>query len=285
MTQADLSDMLTPADQQRKLCFIGGGNMAQAMIAGLKNNQHDMSCVSVVEIDAEKRASLKREFGVQVSDQLPAVVQADIVILATKPQQLRDLAIFLGSLLQHQLLISIAAGVRAEDISRWLGGYPHIVRVMPNTPAQIQAGISAMYALPQVSAQHQQQAQHIMQAVGVTLWLDDEAKMDAVTAVSGSGPAYVFYFIEALQEAAMALGLSAEQAQALSLETFVGASLLAAQSSDSPASLRQKVTSKGGTTEQALLSMQQQQVQQAIITAVKAAAERAQSLGESLGKD
>ncbi len=268
-----------------KICFIGGGNMAQALLAGLQNNQQDMQSVTVIEIDADKRQQLKQQFNVQVSDQLPAVSQADIVVLAIKPQQLRDLAIFLGSLLHHQLIISIAAGVKALDISRWLGGYVHIVRVMPNTPAQIQAGISALYALPQVSPQHQQQAQQIMQAVGATLWLNDETQMDAVTAISGSGPAYVFYFIEALQQAAIELGLDPQQAQALSLETFVGASLLAAQSTHSPAELRQQVTSKGGTTEQALLILQQQQVQQAIKQAAKAAAERSKALGEILGKD
>ncbi len=267
------------------ICFIGGGNMAQALLAGLQNNQQDMRHVSVVEIDGDKRQQLKQQFGVQVSDQLPAVSQADIVILAIKPQQLRDLAIFLGSLLQQQLVISIAAGVKAQDISRWLGGYAHIIRVMPNTPAQIQAGISALYALPEVSPAHQQQAEQIMQAVGATLWLQDEAQMDAVTAISGSGPAYVFFFIEAMQQAALALGLDAEQAKALSLETFVGASLLAAQSLHSPAELRQQVTSKGGTTEQAILTLQQHQVQQAIMQAAKAAAERSKALGDILGKD
>ncbi len=139
------------SSSQLNICFIGGGNMAQALLAGLQNNQQDMRHVSVVEIDGDKRQQLKQQFGVQVSDQLPAVSQADIVILAIKPQQLRDLAIFLGSLLQQQLVISIAAGVKAQDISRWLGGYAHIIRVMPNTPAQIQAGISALYALPEIA--------------------------------------------------------------------------------------------------------------------------------------
>ena len=269
----------------QKICFIGGGNMAQALIAGLQNNQHEMSSVSVIEIDAEKRTQLKQTYGVQVSDQLPAVSQSEIVVLAVKPQQLRDLSIFLGSLLNQQLVISIAAGVKASDISKWLGAYPYIVRAMPNTPAQIQAGVSGLFAMPEVSDQQRQVAQQIMQAVGETLWLDEESKMDAVTAVSGSGPAYVFYFIEAMQQAALELGLDAEQAKALSLETFVGASLLAAQSLHDPAALRQQVTSKGGTTEQAILSMQQQQVQQAIIQAIKAAAHRSKELGEILGKD
>jgi len=275
-----MSDALT-----QKICFIGGGNMAQALIAGLQNNQHDMSSVCVVEIDADKRAQLKQNYGVQVSDQLPAVTQSDIVVLAVKPQQLRDLAIFLGSLLSTQLVVSIAAGVKASDISKWLGAYPYIVRAMPNTPAQIQAGISGLFALAEVSDAQRQAAQQIMQAVGETLWLDQESKMDAVTAVSGSGPAYVFYFIEAMQQAAIELGLDAEQSKSLSLETFVGASLLAAQSLHDPATLRQQVTSKGGTTEQAILSMQNQQVQQAIIQAIKAAANRSKELGEILGKD
>jgi len=271
--------------QAQKICFIGGGNMAQALIAGLQHNQHDMACVSVIEIDQDKRQQLQQQYGVQVSDQLPIVAQSDIVVLAVKPQQLRDLAIFLGSLLNHQLVISIAAGVKASDISKWLGGHAQIVRVMPNTPAQIQAGVSALFALSQVSVEQRQAAGHIMQAVGEILWLDDEQKMDAVTAISGSGPAYIFYFLEAMQEAAMALGLDADQAKTLSLETFVGASLLAAQSMQAPATLRQQVTSKGGTTEQAIQFMQQANVKQHIIDAIKAAAERSRELGEILGKD
>jgi pyrroline-5-carboxylate reductase len=268
-----------------KICFIGGGNMARALIGGLKNNGYLMNDISVIEPEAEKRAQLQADFGVNVTEQLPSVTMADIVVLAVKPQQLRDLSIFLGSLLQQQLLISIAAGIRAKDIARWLGGYHSIVRVMPNTPAQIQAGISGLYAMPDVTENQHHQAETIMSAVGEVLWLDEESKMDAVTAISGSGPAYVFYFIEAMQQAALELGLNEEQAKILSLETFIGSSLLAAQSLETPATLRSQVTSKGGTTEQAIQTMEAAAVKSAIIKAAKAAANRSQELGDMLGKD
>ena len=268
-----------------KICFIGGGNMARALIGGLKTNGYLMSDINVIEPDAEKRQALKADFGVSVTEQLPNVTLADIIVLAVKPQQLRDLSIFLGSLLQQQLIISIAAGIRAQDIGRWLGGYQAIVRVMPNTPAQIQAGVSGLYAMPKVSGVQRSQAETIMNAVGQSIWLDNEAQIDAVTAISGSGPAYVFYFIEALQQAALELGLNEAQAKTLSLQTFTGASKLAEQSTENPATLRSQVTSKGGTTEQAILSMESAAVKAAIISAAKAAAQRSKELGDLLGKD
>ncbi|KAF0836479.1 pyrroline-5-carboxylate reductase [Methylovorus glucosotrophus] len=268
-----------------KISFIGGGNMARALIGGLQSNGYAMDAISVIEPDADKRQQLHAEYGVHVTEQLPSVSSADVIVLAVKPQQLRDLAIFLGSLLHGQLVISIAAGIRSQDLARWLGGYQAIVRVMPNTPAQIQAGISALYALPAVSAAQKDIADTIMQAAGKTVWLDAEQKMDAVTAISGSGPAYVFYFIEAMQQAALELGLSAEDARLLSLQTFAGATALAAQSSETPATLRAQVTSKGGTTERALLSMDTAGVKNAIIQAAHAAAARSAELGDQLGKE
>ncbi len=268
-----------------KICFIGGGNMARALIGGLQTNGYLMSDINVIEPDAEKRIQLKADFGVSVTEQLPSVAMADIVVLAVKPQQLRDLSIFLGSLLQKQLLISIAAGIRAKDIARWLGGYQSIIRVMPNTPAQIQLGVSALYAMPEVTQAQHVQAETILKAVGEILWLDEETKMDAVTAISGSGPAYVFYFIEAMQQAALELGLNEEQAKTLSLQTFIGASKLAEQSHEPPATLRSQVTSKGGTTEQAILTMESASVKSSIIKAAKAAAARSEELGDILGKD
>ncbi|HZV99696.1 MAG TPA: pyrroline-5-carboxylate reductase [Methylophilaceae bacterium] len=268
-----------------KISFIGGGNMARALIGGLRNNSFNMADITVLETDADKRVQLQADFGIQVTEQLPNASSADVIVLAVKPQQLRDLSIFLGSLLQRQLVISIAAGIRSQDIARWLGGYQSIVRVMPNTPAQVLAGVSALYALPAVSAVQREQAQTILNAVGSTLWLDDESKMDAVTAISGSGPAYVFYFIEAMQQAALELGLPEEQARLLSLQTFAGASALASASSEAPAVLRAQVTSKGGTTERALLTLEAAEVKSAIIKAAQAAAARSQELGDLLGKD
>ncbi|OAM51379.1 pyrroline-5-carboxylate reductase [Methylovorus sp. MM2] len=267
------------------ISFIGGGNMARAMISGLKANGFAMESINVIDPDSEKRAQLKAEFGITTTEQLPSISNADVIVLAVKPQQLRDLAIFLGSMLQHQLVISIAAGIRSHDLARWLGGYAKIVRVMPNTPAQIQLGISALYAMPEVTSKQHEQAEMILAAVGKTLWLDEESKMDAVTAISGSGPAYIFYFIEAMQQAAVELGLSEEEARTLSLTTFTGASQLATLSSDSPSALRAQVTSKGGTTEQAILALESAAVKSTIIKAAKAAANKSEALGDQLGKD
>ncbi|MCB5188433.1 pyrroline-5-carboxylate reductase [Methylobacillus caricis] len=268
-----------------KISFIGGGNMARAIIGGLKQKGFNTADINVIELDAEKRTQLEQEFQVQTSEHLPSVNQSDVIVLAVKPQQLRDLSIFLASFLQQQLIISIAAGIGCEALSRWLGGYNAIVRVMPNTPAQIQAGVSGMYAAAGVSMEQREQADLLLAAAGSTLWVDDESKIDAVTAISGSGPAYVFYFIEALEQAALELGLTADQARSLSLQTFAGASQLATQSNVAPATLRAQVTSKGGTTERALLNMENAGVKQAIIGAAHAAAERAHELGELLGKD
>ena len=268
-----------------KISFIGGGNMARALIGGLIAQGWQPDDIGVVELDSDKRKQLQAEYGITVSNQLPSVAMADIVVLAVKPQQLRDIAIFLGSLLRHQLVISIAAGIRSADLIRWLGGYDAVIRVMPNTPAQIRSGVSALFAAPGVSAEQRTQAENILSAVGTTVWLDEEAQMDAVTAVSGSGPAYVFYFIEAMQQAAQELGLSPEQARDLSLQTFLGASQLALQSTETPDVLRAQVTSKGGTTERALLSMENSGIKAAIVQALRAAADRSREMGDLLGKD
>lgn len=259
--------------------------MAAALVSGLQKTSFPMSNILVIEPDAEKRNQLQARFGIQVSGQTTNLETYDVIVLAVKPQQLRELAISLANVLQNQLVISIAAGIRSSDLIRWLGGYSQVVRVMPNTPAQIQAGVSALFAATNVSSLQREQATTLLAAVGETLWLDDEHKMDAVTAISGSGPAYVFYFIEALQQAAMDLGLSKEQARLLSLHTFHGASQLALQSTDAPATLRAQVTSKGGTTERALLGMETAEIKSNIIKAAFSAATRSQELGELLGKD
>ncbi len=276
------------------LAFIGGGNMAQALIIGLKS-QHDlnqqvaMQNITVIELDVNKRAGLGQQLGVNATDDLQQIQTCDVIVLAIKPQQLPNLAKTLAPLLNKQLIISIAAGIRLADLSRWLGNdgttYGTIVRAMPNTPAQIQAGITGLYAMPKVSTAQIAQADLILRAAGGTLWLDSEEKLDAVTAISGSGPAYVFYFIEALQAAAIKLGLNEAQAKQLSIATFKGASLLADASTTPIATLREQVTSKGGTTEQGLLSLQDSKVKQAIILAAQKAYQRAKSLGIELGRD
>jgi pyrroline-5-carboxylate reductase len=269
-----------------KIAFIGGGNMAGALIGGLLQRGYAATDLSVVEIDAAARERLTKRFGI------PAVPAAgtetsssDVILLAVKPQHMRAAGQDLRPLLSTQLVISIAAGTRTLDLSRWLGGYAHIVRVMSNTPALVLAGVSALYAMPSVGADSRAQAQGILAAVGSTLWVEREELLDAVTAVSGSGPAYVFYFIEALEQAASELGLPAAAARRLSLETFLGAARLADDSVDAPAVLRERVTSKGGTTERALASLESNHVKSLIVEAVRSAAQRSRELGDELGRD
>jgi pyrroline-5-carboxylate reductase len=267
-----------------KISFIGGGNMARALIIGLLDDGTPAQQITVVEPDSTKRQQLQQQFGINTSEQLAAAANADNIVLAIKPQQLREIAVSLASLLQQQLVISIAAGIRTTDLMRWLGGYNKVIRVMPNTPAQVQAGVSALYASPQVSVEQKQQAFHLLKAVGTCIWLEDEIQMDAVTALSGSGPAYMFYFLEAMQQAGTELGLSAEQTRILALQTMQGAAKLAAASAEDFDTLRAQVTSKGGTTEQAITSMQDAQVKQHIIQAILAAAARSAELGDLLGE-
>jgi pyrroline-5-carboxylate reductase len=267
-----------------KLAFIGGGNMAQAMLAGLRTQQFIMSGITVVELDVNKHAALQQQFGIKVTSSLADVAACDAIVLAVKPQQLPTLAKTLAPLLTTQLVISIAAGIRLQDLSTWLNDYQTIVRTMPNTPAQIQAGITGLYAHPAVSKEQIVIADQILRAAGETIWVDSEEKLDAVTAISGSGPAYVFYFIEALQAAAQSLNLSESEAKQLSIATFKGASLLADVSETPVTRLREQVTSKGGTTEQGLLSLENSKVKEAIKLAAERAYARAKSLGDELGK-
>ena len=265
------------------ICFIGGGNMANALIGGLLKRDFAAAQLRVVEINADNRAKLQNEFGVQASAEMATgLMGSEAIVLAVKPQQLREVAMQLAPLLTGQLLISIAAGIRAADLARWAGSQ-NVVRAMPNTPALIQSGITGLYALPVVSKAQCGVAQTILAAVGNTLWLDDEAMLDAVTAISGSGPAYVFYFIEAMQQAALDLGFDAEPARRLTIDTFIGAAKLADASDDDASVLRARVTSQNGTTERALLSMDANNVKQHIITAAKAAAVRAKEMGDELG--
>jgi len=274
-----------------KIAFIGGGNMAAALIAGLAGKLTAGANIHVVDPNSASLERLQAQYGVTTApaaDASPdAIAQADVIVLAVKPQIMKEVTAQLLPLLPAggtALLLSIAAGIRARDLSRWLGGYAAIVRTMPNTPALIGQGITGMVAASGVSAAQRAAADAIMKAVGGTVWLDDEALIDPVTAVSGSGPAYVFYFIEAMQQAALEMGLDAEQGRQLALATFTGAAQLAAQSDEPVSVLRERVTSKGGTTYAALTSMEESGVKQAIITAMKAAAARGRQLGEELGK-
>jgi pyrroline-5-carboxylate reductase len=267
------------------ITFIGGGNMAKALIGGLVRRGYSSSKMRVVEVSKEHCVELHNEFGVRATTELaPAVEHCEAVILAVKPQQLREVARQLAPILQGQLVISIAAGLRTAAMSRWLGTQ-NIVRCMPNTPALIRSGVTALYAMPAVGPEQCHRAESILAAVGSTLWVENEEMLDAVTAISGSGPAYVFYFIEAMQQAAFELGLDEAQARQLVLDTFLGATKLAENSHEDVATLRARVTSKNGTTERALHCMDANEVKMDIIAAVHAAAARSKEMGEELGKD
>lgn len=268
-----------------KIGFIGGGNMAAAIIGGLLQKNFARADIVVAEQQADRRVWLAREFGVEVVAEASDALSAEVVLLAVKPQQLRAALCCLPSLDPGQLIVSIAAGVRAGDISRWLRDHPSVVRAMPNTPALVGAGITGLYALPGVSDAQKTQAAQLLEAVGSVVWVNSEAQIDAVTAISGSGPAYVFLFIEALEQAAVDLGLAPETAHQLTLHTFLGAAALAIRDKSSPAELRERVTSKGGTTERGLLALEEGGVKYAIGLAARAAAERAQEMGELFGKD
>ncbi|MES2935752.1 MAG: pyrroline-5-carboxylate reductase [Pseudomonadota bacterium] len=269
-----------------KISFVGGGNMATALIGGLAGKLTAGANIHVVDINPDGLAKLATQFGVSTAQKIDATLtDCDVIVLSVKPQQMRDVALQLQPYIAGQLVLSIAAGIRAQDLARWLGGHAAIVRTMPNTPALIGKGITGMVALDGVSEAQRSAADAIMQAVGATVWLDNEALIDPVTAVSGSGPAYVFYFIEAMQQAALEMGLSSAQGTELAIATFVGASQLAAQSSEPISVLRERVTSKGGTTYAALTSMQESGVKEAIIAAMKAAAARGETLGQEFGKD
>jgi pyrroline-5-carboxylate reductase len=269
-----------------KIGFIGGGNMATALLGGLANKLTAGSNIHVVDRSPDALQKLSQQFGVTTAQQIgAAIAQCDVVVLAVKPQQMKEVVADLRPHIGKQLVLSIAAGIRAADLSRWLNGHKAIVRTMPNTPALIGKGITGMVAMTGVSPQQREAADAIMRAVGETVWLDDEALIDPVTAVSGSGPAYVFYFIEAMQQAAQEMGLTAEQGKQLAIATFVGASQLAAQSTDPIPVLRERVTSKGGTTYAALTSMEASGVKEAIGKAMKAAAARGKELGQEFGRD
>ncbi|MGP1676579.1 MAG: pyrroline-5-carboxylate reductase [Burkholderiales bacterium] len=268
------------------ITFMGGGNMAAALIGGLIGKGHAPSAIRVVELQTESRARLAAQFGVACVDMVAAAAPlGDAVVLAVKPQQMRAAAQALGPRLAQELVITIAAGIRLADLSRWLGGYATLVRCMPNTPALVGAGITGLYAGAAVGAEQRAMAEAILGAVGATLWVQDESLLDPVTAISGSGPAYVFYFIEALQQGAQEMGFSAKDARKLAVETFVGTAKLAAQSQEDVALLRERVTSKGGTTESALASMEADRIQNLIVRALHAANQRAHELGEQLGAE
>ena len=263
--------------------------MAAALIGGMLREGVSASSLRVVDVSETARTRFAQQ-GVTASAQWdPGTGEtqsdADVVVFAVKPQQMRQAVSSVKSKCAGALVVSIAAGIRCGDIARWLGGHDRIVRVMPNTPALIGEGVAGIFATPGTGPEDRRAAQTIVAAAGKSVWLDEEVQLDAVTAVSGSGPGYVFYFIEALEEAARSLGLDAEAARMLAIETFRGAAQLAATSADSPAELRAKVTSAGGTTHSAITSMEKADVGAQIVQAVQKAAARAREMGDEFGNE
>jgi pyrroline-5-carboxylate reductase len=270
--------------------FIGGGNMATALVGGLIARGRPTSDLRIVEPSTGQRDKLAARFpGIALFAEASseALDGATLVVLAVKPQQMRGACAALSPHLAATapVVLSIAAGTRLGDIARWLSGHARIVRAMPNTPALIGKGISGVHAPDAVDAAGRALAAGVLEAAGDIVWVADEAMLDAVTGVSGSGPAYVFYFLEALEEAARELGFTAADARKLAYATFDGALALARASSADPATLRAQVTSKGGTTERALASLEADAVKTKIVAAVKAAALRARELGDALGRE
>jgi pyrroline-5-carboxylate reductase len=266
-----------------KTTFIGGGNMASAIIGGIVargTSARDVRCVEPLAAQRERLAARFPDVGLHASATAQALDGADLVVLAVKPQQMREAARALAPLVAPiPLVLTIAAGIRCDDLARWLGGYRRIVRAMPNTPALIGAGVSALYAMPDARA-HAASAAQVLEACGEVVWCEREAELDAVTGVSGSGPAYVFYFLEALERAAVELGIAPQTARRLVYATFDGSIRLARGSDDPPATLRANVTSKGGTTARALDVLDAARVGEHFVAAVKAAAARATELGD-----
>ena len=271
----------------QKISFIGGGNMAQALISGLVSCGVKPSLITVADPNSAAREQLAAK-GLNTvdptADAKAAVIDADIVVLAVKPQVMKAVVGSFADALDKQLVISVAAGLSTELLSNMLGGYKNIVRAMPNTPAMIQMGATGLYGTDNISTEQKQLATAVMEASGLVMWVDNEEHMHAVTAVSGSAPAYMFYFIESMVDGAVALGLDKEQASALAMQTMLGAAKMAMNSDDAPAELRRKVTSPNGTTQAAVESMQANDIAGQIIEAMQACYDRSQALSEEMSK-
>jgi pyrroline-5-carboxylate reductase len=268
-----------------RIAFIGGGNMARSLIGGLLKTGIPASSIAVAEPRAEARQELGRDFGVTCyAESALAAAGAQVLVLAVKPQIMPALQGELRDSLQRErpMLISIAAGVRIDQLERWFGAHLAIVRCMPNTPALIGAGATGLCANGRVSPSQRAQAQHILDAVGLTRWIEDEALMDTVTALSGSGPAYFFALVEALEDAAVAQGMPRETARALAAQTCLGAGRMLAESGEDPGLLRQRVTSPNGTTQAALESFAGDGLPRIVSRAVGAATRRGAELAAAL---
>jgi len=266
------------------IAFIGGGNMASAILGGLIRQGMRPAQITVVEPFAETAAKLQQDFGIIALAQAgPELTLADLVVWAVKPQVFSEAAAPVLPYTLNALHLSVAAGIRTDSIARWVGT-ERVVRCMPNTPALVGQGITGLFPCPSVSADDRALVEHVIGTTGQYLWVDQESLLDAVTALSGSGPAYVFYFLEAMTQAGVGMGLSADQAHQLAVATFSGASSLAAASAESPEVLRQRVTSKGGTTCAAITAMDDSGVKASFVRAMQAAESRAKALGDEFGK-
>lgn len=270
-----------------KIVFIGGGNMAGSLVGGMASAGYPMEQVWVVEPAVEKHSALRSNTGLNVSDSADVAEDADVIVLAVKPQILQPVARSLKQSVQKSgaLVVSIAAGIRGNDLDRWLGGNVAVVRAMPNTPSFVQSGATALFANPKTLPEQRQQAEMILRAVGLTVWVDSEEKMDIATAVSGSGPAYYFLFMEAMQNAAQEMGLDAETARVLTLQTALGAAKMALESDDDVALLRKNVTSPKGTTEAAIMDFESSDLRETVASAMQAACLRSEQLARDFGTD
>jgi len=268
------------------IAFIGGGNMAASLIAGLVADGCEPQHILVSDPDGQKLANLAARYGIRpVADNREAAGRAEVLVLAVKPQQLQAVAIDLAPVVQQRrpLVISVAAGIRQELLQRWLGPGMALVRTMPNTPAMIQTGATVLHAGPAVTPPQRNLAESILRAVGLTQWVEDEGLMDTVTALSGSGPAYFFLVMEAMEQAGIELGLSPETARILTLQTALGAARMAIESSEGPAKLRERVTSPGGTTERALAVLEGGELRGLFKRALQDARDRSVELSRLLG--
>jgi len=268
-----------------RIAFLGGGNMASALIGGLIAKGTEARSITVVDVSPGAREGLG-QLGVRVGTAPDSAFQSsDTVVLAVKPQDMRAALASLAGSVRGKLVVSVAAGITLDALSRWMDGHRNIVRCMPNTPALIGAGIAGLHALPEVSPADRKKAEAILSAVGEVVWVAHERLLDPVTAVSASGPAYVFWFIEQLAASAEKLGIESETARKLALQTVLGSAKLAASSDKSPAELRRNVTSKGGTTEAALKVFEHEKLAERLLRAIEAASKRGEELGRELGKD
>ncbi len=271
----------------KKISFIGGGNMAQALISGLMSCGTAPSLITVADPSSDIREQLAAK-GLNTvdptADATAAVNDADVIVLAVKPQVMKAVIGAFADALDTQLVISVAAGLSTQMLSDMLNGYGNIVRAMPNTPAMIQMGATGLYGTDDISTEQKQLATAVMEASGLVMWVEDEAHMHAVTAVSGSAPAYMFYFIESMVDKGIALGLDTEQASALALQTMIGAAKMALNSDDTPAELRRKVTSPNGTTQAAIESMQANDIGRQIGEAMQACYDRSEALSKEMSQ-